>query len=54
MNQKEMNKMQDELSNAIWDVIKKKTDACKTFHWEVAFKNENGETIEFEEGDIEE
>lgn len=52
MNQKEKDKMQNEISNAIWNVIKREADCGTTFHWEVSFKDKKGNLIEFEEGDI--
>jgi|APFre7841882630_1041343.scaffolds.fasta_scaffold00065_7 hypothetical protein len=52
MNQKEKDKMQDKVSNAIWDVIKEQAENGTTFHWELAFKDKKGNLIEFEEGDI--
>lgn len=52
MNQKEMDKMQDEISNAIWNVIKKEADKCTTFHWEIAFKDKKDRLVEFDEGEV--
>ena len=53
MNKTEMDRMQDEISSAIWNVIKKEADKCATFHWDVTFKDKKEKLITFEEGDIE-
>lgn len=46
--------MQSEVSNAIWNVIKKEADKCATFHFEVTFKDKKGKTVTLEEGDCDE
>lgn len=53
MNSKEQEQMQNEVSNAIWNIIKKEADNCETFHWEVTFKDKKGKTVTLEEGDCE-
>lgn len=54
MNNKEQEQMQSEVSNAIWNVIKKEADKCATFHFEVTFKDKKGKTVTLEEGDCDE